>query len=426
MKDALTSDDPRYAKLFDVQKEAASSGEIYGDLTPKMNALRERAPVLKGSLRELLKLPELNHYDIQRESFTLLNFELCDIALRQNLIFSSEGYNDSPTVRAMGKVILKMVGDEHRRYRSVVQPMFIKPRAIDWWRPEFIDGAVNALLDRIDTRDGKADLNMDLCARLPVHVVTRGIGLEEKNSLEFREHLLKSTIGGRDVTPEERMHSSGEVSRMLKELITERRKNPQNDVISGLIKNDLPLEDGTTRKLEDEEVFSYCRLIMLAGGGTTWRQLGITLHALLSNYSFWEGCREDRSLIPKAVEEAARWMPTDPVFTRVLTKDVEIEGVDMLAGARIEMCFGAANRDPLRWENPDVFDIYRPLQSHLGFGMGPHRCLGMEVAKQEMISAINALMDRYPNMTLDTTAPQPELLGGVEQRGMSSIPVCLK
>lgn len=425
MKETLTSDDPRYAQLFDVQKEAASSGEIYGDLTPKMNELRERAPVLKGSLRELLNLPELNHYDVQRESFTLLNFELCDTALRQNLIFSSEGYNDSPTVRAMGKVILKMVGEEHRRYRSVVQPLFIKPRAMDWWRPEFIEGAVNALLDRVDTRAGKVDLNMDLCARLPVYVVTRGIGLEEKNSLEFREHLLKSTIGGRDVTPEKRAHSAGEVSRMLKELINERRKNPQDDVISGLIKNDLPLEDGTTRKLEDEEVFSYCRLIMLAGGGTTWRQLGITLHALLTNYTFWEACREDRNLIPRAVEEAARWMPTDPVFTRVLTQDVEIEGVDMPAGARIEMCFGAANRDPLRWENPDVYDIYRPLQSHLGFGMGPHRCLGMEVAKQEMISAINALMDRYPNMTLDTDAPAPELLGGVEQRGMSSVPVCL-
>ncbi len=426
MSENLTADDPRYAKLFDVQHEAAAHGEIYGDLSPKMSELRDKAPVMKGSLRELLGLPELHTYDIERQSYTLFTYELCDKALRQNLIFSSEGYNDSATVRAMGKVILKMVGDEHKRYRSVVQPMFIKPRAIDWWRPEFIDGAVNALLDRIDSKDGKADLNMDLCARLPVHVVTKGIGMEEKNSLEFREHLMRSTVGGAGITLEERAKSAAEVSRMLKELINKRRKQPQNDVISGLITNDLPLEDGSTRKLDDEEVFSYCRLIMLAGGGTTWRQLGITLHALLTNYHFWEACRENRDLIPAAIEEGARWMPTDPVFNRVLTQDVEIEGMDIPAGSRIEMCFGAANRDPHRWDNPDVYDLHRPFQSHLGFGMGPHRCLGMDVAKQEMISAINALMDRYPNMTFDTAAPAPELLGGVEQRGMSALPVCLR
>lgn len=425
MADTLTSDDPRYAKLFDVRKEAAAHGEVYGDLTPAMNALRDRAPVMKGSLRELLKLPELNHYEVQRQTYTLFNFELCNRALRENLLFSSEGYNDSPGVRSMGKVILKMVGDEHRRYRAVVQPMFIKPRAIDWWKPKWIDGAVNSLLDRIHGKDS-ADLNIDLCARLPVHVVTRGIGMEERNALEFREHLLRSTVGARDLSPDERMHSANEVSRMLKELIVERRKAPQDDVISGLVTNDLELEDGTARKLTDEEVFSYCRLIMLAGGGTTWRQLGITLHALLTNYHFWEQCRDNRKLIGPAIEESARWMPTDPVFTRVLTEDVELEGVPIAAQSRIDMCFGSANRDPSRWENPDQYDMLRPLKSHLGFGMGPHRCLGMDVAKQEMTSALNALMDRYPDMVLDETAPAPELLGGVEQRGMSAVPVRLK
>lgn len=427
MADTLTSDDPRYAELFDVQKEASSSGgAIYGDLTPAMNALRDEAHVQKGSLRHLLKLPALDHYEVKRESYTLFTFDLCNRALRENELFSSEGYNDSPSVRAMGKVILKMVGDEHRRYRAVVQPMFLKPRAENWWKPKWIVDAVDALLDRIDANGSKADLNMDLCARLPVHVVTRGIGMEEKNALQFREHLLRSTIGGMHVTQEDRMASAGEVSRMLRELITQRRKYPQDDVISGLITNDLKLEDGSTRKLDDEEIFSYCRLIMLAGGGTTWRQLGITIHALLTNYNFWEACRDSRKMIGPAVDEAARWMPTDPVFERVMTADVELEGMTIPAGSRVGMCFGSANRDPSRWDNPDKFDIFREFQSHLGFGMGPHRCLGMDVAKQEMITALNALMDRYPNMALDSDAATPELLGGVEQRGMSAVPAILK
>jgi cytochrome P450 len=427
MADTLTSDDPRYAELFDVQKEASSSGgAIYGDLTPSMNALRDKAPVQKGSLRYLLNLPGLDHYEVKRESYTLLTFDLCNRALRENELFSSEGYNDSPSVRAMGKVILKMVGDEHRRYRAVVQPMFLKPQAENWWKPKWIVDAVDALLDRIDANGSKADLNMDLCARLPVHVVTRGIGMEEKNALQFREHLLRSTVGGRHVTQEQRMASAAEVSRMLRELITQRRKHPQDDVISGLITNDLKLEDGGTRKLDDEEIFSYCRLIMLAGGGTTWRQLGITIHALMTNYNFWEACRDSRKMIGPAVEEAARWMPTDPVFERVMTADVELEGMIIPAASRVGMCFGSANRDPNRWDNPDTFDIFREFQPHLGFGMGPHRCLGIDVAKQEMITALNALMDRYPNMKLDPNTATPELLGGVEQRGMSAVPVILK
>src|SRR5262249_41438922 len=153
-----------------------------------------------------------------------------------------------------------------------------------------------------------------------------------------------------------------------------------------LINADLPMLDGTVRKMTDDEVFGYCRLIMLAGGGTTWRQLGITIVALLRDYRFWEACRDDRSLIERAVEESARWMPTDPTFPRLVTEDVEVEGVVIPAGARVDLCLGSANRDPARWDNPEAFDLFRAPQTQLGFGMGPHRCLGMEVAKQEMVA----------------------------------------
>jgi cytochrome P450 len=317
-----------------------------------------------------------------------------------------------------------MTGDEHHRYRGVVQPMFVRPKAMTLWRESWIDGAVAALLDRFGAWD-KVDLNTELCARLPVHVVTRGIGMSGDNALIFREHLTRSTIGSRQLPPAEVELSAREVGRMLHELITQRRKQPQDDVISALAHNDFPLDDGSTRKLSDEEVFGYCRLIMLAGGGTTWRQLGITLCALLKDYRLWEACAADRSLIPKAVDESARWMPTDPTFPRLMMEDVELAGVKVPKGARVDLCVGSANRDPVRWDHPDVYDPFRPYQPHLGFGRGPHQCLGMNVAKQEMISAINALIDRFPKMQLDPDAPIPNLQGGLEQRGMSSVPVLL-
>jgi len=427
MSQTLTADDPRYSELFDVAREAQqTSGLVSGDLTPAMCALRDQSPVWKGSLRELLKLPEMHQaFNNPRPHYTFLSYALVDRGFRENLLFSSEVYTESPGVQRLGRTILQMTGNEHRRYRSVVQPIFIKPKAMTLWRTQWIDGAVEALVDHFANAE-KVDLNMALCARLPVHVVTRGIGMSGDDALTFREHLTRSTVGVRTTPADVVAKSASIVSDMLRALIVERRKAPQDDVISVLAHNDFQTEDGGSRKLDDDEVFGFCRLIMLAGGGTTWRQLGITLFALLSNYRLWETCREDRSLIAGAIEESARWMPTDPTFPRLATADVEVEGMLIPAGSRIDLCCGAANRDPARWNDPDTYDPFRPFQSHVGFGMGPHQCLGMHVAKQEMLTAINALMDRFPNMTLDADEPLPTLTGGLEQRGMSAVPVRLR
>ena len=427
MSQALTADDPRYNELFDVAKEAAASndgGEVYGDLTPQMNALRDACAAHKGSLRQLLNAPDLHQaYDTPREHYTIFSFEACNRAFRDNQLFSSLGYLESPGVRSMGKVILSMVGDEHRRYRAAAQPMFIRPKAMTWWKQNWIDEIVETLLGRLEGRDA-ADLNLELCARLPMHVVTRGIGMDGEAALTFRDHLLRATIS-RSVSMEDKMASMAQVSRMLQQLIDERRATPADDVVSGLIAADFELAEGGTRKLTDEEIFGYCRLTILAGGGTTWRQLGITLHALLT-HGFWDACAKERNLIEAAVEEAARWRPTDPTFARLVTEDVEIDGVTIPQGARVDICLGAANRDPARWDDPDRYDIFRPAQTHLGFAIGPHQCLGMNVARQEMISAIGGLMDRFPNLRFDPDAAPPELVGGVEQRGMSHLKVRLR
>jgi cytochrome P450 len=166
-------------------------------------------------------------------------------------------------------------------------------------------------------------------------------------------------------------------------------------------------------------------LIILAGAATTWRQLGITIFALMQHYPFWEACRDDRSLIPQAVEEAARWHATQQVFPRIATQDTEVEGMAIPKGARVFICTGAANRDPERWERPEEYDIFRTYQAHMGFGQGAHICLGMHVAKEEMVTALNGLMDRFPNMRPDPDAPPMQVIGAMEQRGMSHVRVLL-
>lgn len=419
----VATDDARYRQLFDVRHEAAKMGnEAAFDFNDALNDLRERGPVLAGSLRKLLGLDGGLPYAIDRPTYTALTFQACERALRENETFTSFAYNDLPSTKAMGPIILNRIGDDHRRFKATAQPMFIKPATMNWWRPNWIDDTVQALLDRIAGLS-RVDLNAELCARLPLLVVSRGVGLRGEDALTFREHLVKS--GARHVTAAEREVSANEVQRMLGELITARRAQPGDDVVSGLIAADFETADGAIRKLQDDEVLGFSRHLLLAGGGTTWRQLGITIHALLSHDGAWAACREDRALVPDAVEEAARWNITGPVFPRLVLEDTDLEGVRIPAYSRVDVCLGAGNRDPVRWDNPDVFDIRRKRQTHLGFGLGPHLCLGQHVARQMMIVTINGLLDRFPDMSLDPAAPPPQLTGGLEQRGMSAIPVVL-
>jgi cytochrome P450 len=423
--ESLLAEDPRYAEMFRVEREMANSGvDLTRDYTDDMNALRDKAPIHKGSLRELMGVPEIpGSYGNERPGYTFFSYRACEIGFRENLVFSSEGYNESPGVRTIGPTILSMVGRQHRRLRATAQPLFKRPRVIDWWNKRWIEETVDALLDRLQGNEA-VDLNSELCARLPMATVTRAIGLEGTDSLAFRYHLTRSTFGARSLPPEESAQSREIVDQMLRDLIAQNLSEPGDNIITGLLENDLVLDDGSTRKLNEEELFGYCKLTIFAGGGTTWRQLGITIDALLNHYHFWEACRDDRNLIELAVDEGLRWRATDPIFPRLCTEDSEVEGIKVPAGSRVYLCLGAANHDPAVFERPEDYDIFRKKEHHMGFGFGPHRCLGMDVARQEMVVAINGLLDRWPNMRIDPDKPKP-LYRGLDHRGMSAVTVRL-
>ncbi|MCB2048503.1 MAG: cytochrome P450 [Novosphingobium sp.] len=419
----LGADSDTYFEQFDVANEAREIGNAIDlDLGEAWAELHRRGEVHKGTPRALVGAPEFGAYDVERDSYTLTSYKACARALRDNRTFSSAAYLDTVVFRSMGPTIISMIGGEHRNLRAVAQPHFVQPRASDWWRPNWIEGLVNTLLDRLVPME-RADLNLDLCARLPIHTIIRGLGVDGDQALRFRSNLLRS-IGQRGGTPEEMMAAPGEVKRLLREVIDARRTAPKEDLISKLIAGRLEGEGGE-RELSDDDIVAYCQLIFLAGSATTWRQLGIALVALLRDRTNWEACLADRSLIPQAIEEAARWHGTQQLFPRTTTEDVEMGGVTIPAGSRVFVVAGAANRDPERWDRPGEYDIHREAKPHLGFGMGPHICLGMHVAKEEMVSALNGLMDRFPNLRLDPAAPEPELIGAMEQRGASHVRVLL-
>jgi cytochrome P450 len=422
---SLVSDNPRYEKLFDMKKQTANVGvDMDRDYTDDMNRLRDAAPVHKGSLRELLGVPEIPFSDVKRDSHTFFSYRACEIGFRENLIFSSEGYNESAGVRTIGPTILSMVGKPHKRLRTAAQPLFKRPKVLDWWNKRWIQETVDALLDRLVDEEA-TDLNSELCALLPMATVTRAIGLEGEDVIEFRYQLDRATFGAAHLPPEESAAARAWVDQTLRDLIAENIRNPGDNVIAGLIENEIKNEDGTSRRLTEDEIFGYCKLTIFAGGGTTWRQLGITIDALMNHYHFWEAAVKERSLLDQAVEEGLRWRATDPVFPRLCMEDTEVEGVMVPAGNRVHLCLGAANHDPAVFKNPEEYDIFRDKSHQMGFGFGPHRCLGMDVARQEMIVAISGLMDRFPRMRLDPDKPKP-VYRGLDHRGMSAVTVKLR
>jgi cytochrome P450 len=315
-----------------------------------------------------------------------------------------------------------MDGLRHRRYRDLIQAYFQPAAAGNWWREKVIIGLVDQLIGTFE-KDGRVDLNSQFFSRLPMHTVTAGFGMSPSEGVEFRHHIQRSTVHG--IPPGEMTAAMNDAGRVLEAVIRARQAEPQDDIISKLAHGMLEEEDGSQRRLTVEEISSFCRLIVFAGGGTTWRQLGITTFALLSNPDQLDAVIQDRSLLSNAILESVRWNPTDPVFPRKAKHDTTLHGVDIPKGAVMHLCLSSANRDPSRWENADKYDIHRPVNRSLAFAAGHHSCLGQHVARQEMMIALSALFDRFPNIRWDPSKPPAKLTGGMLQRGPGALHVLL-
>jgi cytochrome P450 len=402
----------RMRKLFDLRGGffELNGGWFEDDPYPTWRDLRERGPVHAGTVHELsgldrpalfhgLPYPELPHY-------SAFSYEACDGAYRDAKVFASSPVAaeiDKREVSALNSM-LSMDGAHHRRYRSLVQPSFVPAKA-QWWIRNWIEQTVHLLIDHFEGA-GRAELNVDFCAAIPVLTITGSFGVPVEQALDIREAL----------------HNPLDLVEMIKPVVAARRESPQDDLISVLVEAEIEAEDGTTQRLSDPEIYSFAALLLAAGSGTTWKQMGTTLAALLQRPEVLRAVTADRELLRPAIEESLRWLPTDPMFSRWATQDVDFFGTSIPKGAVVHLCLGAANRDPSRWENPDDYDVYRDMRPSLSFGNGPHICLGMHVARAEMLVGIGALLDRLPNLRLDPDQAPPRYVGFYE-RGASAIPV---
>jgi cytochrome P450 len=410
----LTLDRERLRSLFDLRSDiyASRGGTFTTDPYPTFERLRESGPVHPGAPHEELGWTGDVYFQglpyPDRPHFSAYDYETCARVLQDDADFVT---NHPPLPGEPGMpdaAILFMDGKRHRSYRKLVQPSFVPSKSI-WWLDNWTRGIVDALIDGF-VAEGRADLNAEFCAPIPLLTITGSFGITTSEALDVRAAV---TSDGQDTAT---------LARLLIPTITARRAEPTEDLISVLVRAEVTDEDGALHRLTDEEVLAFAFLLLAAGSGTTWKQMGLTIIALLNHPEALAAVRADRALLRGVVEESLRWMPTDPVFSRFVARDCTLGGVDLPAGAVIHACLAAANRDPSRWERPAEFDPFRPLKGHLGFGFGPHTCLGAHVARMEISHGVGALLDRLPGLRLDAERPAPQVIG-LYERGPDAVPV---
>lgn len=345
---------------------------------------------------------------------TYMIYRYDDVAalLKDPETFASRVYARSMGL-VMGPSILQMDGREHVAHRALVAHQF-RRTVLANWETALVRPTVHGLIDAFAGR-GRAELVRELTIRFPIRIIASMLGIPSHDYGRFAR--LSIELISIAVNIERGLAASRSLGEYLLDIVAERRRAPQEDLISALATAEI---DG--RPLPDDEILGFLRLLLPAGAETTYRLLGSLLFALLTNPDQLEALRADRSLMNRAIEEALRWEAPVQFVARETTRDVRIAGTPIAAGTQITACLGSANRDETKWDDPDRYDLHRGGPPHLAFAEGPHRCLGEHLARLETTVAIDALLDRLPGLRLEPGDRDPHVHGSAF-RSPTALPV---
>jgi cytochrome P450 len=383
--------------------------------------LRDPYPGLAAKRREA-PIELVMQSDFGGEASPVVNvytYDLVAQVLRDNVTFSSGAIRELMELVMGPFVLVGMDEPEHKRHRSLVSAAF-RHKSLVRWETEVIAPIMHDLIDGFADRDG-VELVREFTYRFPVQIIAEILGVPHEDHAKF--HDMAVWVVNVAANPEKGIAASQALREYLADIVEAKRSNPGDDVISLLVQEEL---DGES--LDDEEIFSFLRLLLPAGAETTYRATGSFLYGLLTNPDQLDALRADRSLMPQAVEESIRWESPLLITSRAATVDCEVGGVEIPAGTQVVPNIGSGNHDDTRWEHPDDYDLFRPVIPHISFGVGPHMCLGMHLARMEMGGAVNALLDRFPNLRLDPEAVDRDdpHIHGERFRSPTSLPVLFR
>jgi cytochrome P450 PksS len=313
---------------------------------------------------------------------------------------------------------------EHSRLKKLGKQGFTT-RAIESWR-SIIENTTDRLLDNVQNQGGM-DVVSDLAIPLPGIIITEIFGVPETdraNMLEWARDIgtFFGAAGCSTIEMAELARKADKAAvkfcALIRQLIEQRRRQPGTDMISLL--SVAYQEQGFNL----EEVPFLCMEILNAGLLTTTDQIANGVNALLSHPDQLQKLKKNPTLINSAVEEIIRFDSSAPFLTRIAKQDLTIGGKDITAGSVIALGFGPANHDPEKFEEPEVFDITRAPNEHLGFGSGIHFCLGAVLARMDLTICLSTLLRRLPNLRFDPDKQAiPTKHSNLVLKGFHSLPV---
>ena len=341
-------------------------------------------------------------------------------AFKSPRVFSnSRGVSIDPSARKggarAGMSFLAMDPPEHTRFRALVARGFT-PRRVAGLEPRIREIAV-AHLDAL-VGAGSFDVIADFAGRLPMDVISEMLGVPEADRAQLRtwaDLLVHREEGAADL-PREGVVAFLSIRGYFQDRIAEFRRRPGDDLLSALLGLD---EDGF--KPSDDDLLSFCNLMIVAGNETTTKLLGNALYWLWRNPGERALVASDLSLIPRWVEETLRYDNSTQMLMRTTLEDVRVRDVLIPAGENVLLLVGSANRDPEVFERPDVYDVRRDTSAMLSFGRGTHFCMGASLARLEARVAFEEWWKRFPAYEVRPEGIQR--VHSVNVRGFAALPV---
>lgn len=316
---------------------------------------------------------------------------------------------------ALDANLLNMDPPDHTRIRRLVAKAFT-PGRVEMMRPR-VRAVADHLLESVAGR-GRADLVAEFAAPLPITVICDLLGVPHDSRRDFRA-WTDALVAPDPENPGAAKQAVPAMLAYFTQLIASKRRMPGSDLLTDLIN---VRDDGD--KLSEDELTSLAFLILFAGYENTVQLIGTAVLALLDHPEQLAALRDNPAKWTGAVEEFARYDgPALLAIRRFPVEDVEIGGVTIPAGETVMLSLVSANRDPLRFPDPDRLDLDRRDGGHLALGHGIHYCLGAPLARLEAQIAVSTLLRRFPALALDVPRDELRWRPSIRARGLVALPV---
>ena len=360
--------------------------DINADPYPIYARLRDEAPIYHNEKYDFWMLTR--HADVEK---ALINWQVFTSTRSDILDVIRSGF-DLP-----GGVIMFEDPPTHTMHRGLLSRVFTPRRMA-----ELEDQVRQYCIDCLDPLVGSSgfDIIEELATMLPMKVIGMLLGIPEQDQVAVRnktDNNLRTKPGEPMEVKQEEIASGA----MFEDYIDWRAEHPSDDLMTQLLNAEFEDESGRTRTLTRQEVSTYTAVLAGAGNETTGRLIGWLTKVLAEHPDQRRAVYQDRSLIPKVIDETLRFEPTGHAIARYVDRDIDYHGTTVPAGSPILLSMAAANRDPRRYTDPDAFDITRTDITHLTFGHGLHFCLGASLARLEGRVALDEMLNRFPEWDLD-------------------------